>query len=52
MRIMTFNIRFENEHDKNNAWQYRRELVAEIIQRHSPSLVGIQEGKCQSTPLP
>jgi endonuclease/exonuclease/phosphatase family metal-dependent hydrolase len=45
VRIMTFNIRFENEHDKNNAWQYRRELVAEIIQRHSPSLVGIQEGK-------
>jgi len=34
---MTFNIRFENEHDKNNAWQYRRELVVEIIKHHFPS---------------
>ena len=47
LRIMSFNIRFENEHDKNNAWQYRRELVAEIIQHHSPALVGTQEGKWQ-----
>jgi endonuclease/exonuclease/phosphatase family metal-dependent hydrolase len=47
VRIMTFNIRFENELDKNNSWQYRRELVAEIIQHYSPSLLGTQEGKWQ-----
>jgi len=47
VRIMTFNIRFENELDKDNAWQYRRELVVEIIRHHSPSLLGTQEGKWQ-----
>ena len=47
MRMMTFNIRFENEQDKDNLWQHRRGLVAEIIQHHSPSLIGTQEGKWQ-----
>jgi endonuclease/exonuclease/phosphatase family metal-dependent hydrolase len=45
MRVMTFNIRFENERDGTNAWVNRRELVARTIERHSPDIVGTQEGK-------
>jgi endonuclease/exonuclease/phosphatase family metal-dependent hydrolase len=45
MRVMTFNIRFENDQDGPNAWVHRRELVARIIERYSPQIVGTQEAK-------
>lgn len=45
MRVMTFNIRFENAADGHNAWMHRRDLAAEIIRRYSPAVVGTQEGK-------
>jgi endonuclease/exonuclease/phosphatase family metal-dependent hydrolase len=44
MRVMTFNIRFENEEDGPNAWVYRRDLVTKLIQKHVPSILGTQEG--------
>jgi endonuclease/exonuclease/phosphatase family metal-dependent hydrolase len=42
---MTFNIRFENDRDGLNGWSYRRKLVALIINKYSPSILGTQEGK-------
>ena len=45
MRVMTFNIRFENTTDGANSWFYRREPVAEIIRRYLPAIVGTQEGR-------
>lgn len=45
MRVMTFNLRFENDDDGKNAWYYRRELVVEIISRYRPDILGTQEGK-------
>jgi endonuclease/exonuclease/phosphatase family metal-dependent hydrolase len=45
MRVMTFNIRFENDKDDANGWNHRRELVAKILERYSPDIVGTQEGK-------
>ncbi|MBC2714505.1 MAG: endonuclease/exonuclease/phosphatase family protein [Desulfobacteraceae bacterium] len=45
MRIMTFNLRFENDRDGENAWINRRELVVEIIDRYQPAILGTQEGK-------
>ncbi|SMC21035.1 Metal-dependent hydrolase, endonuclease/exonuclease/phosphatase family [Desulfacinum hydrothermale DSM 13146] len=45
MRIMTFNLRFENDRDGENSWAYRRELVVEIIARYRPHIVGTQEGR-------
>jgi len=42
--IMTFNLRFENSSDGPNAWQYRRELVTDLIKRYAPSILGTQEG--------
>ncbi|MFZ2630910.1 MAG: endonuclease/exonuclease/phosphatase family protein [Desulfosalsimonadaceae bacterium] len=45
MRVMTFNLRFENEDDGGNAWACRREMVVEIINRYQPDVLGTQEGK-------
>lgn len=45
MKVMTFNLRFENDRDGENVWSNRRELVVEIINRYQPSILGTQEGK-------
>lgn len=44
MRVMTFNLRFENDRDGEDRWLLRRELVAEIIECYGPALLGTQEG--------
>ncbi len=44
MRFMTFNLRFENNADKENGWDCRRRQVADLILRHAPSVLGAQEG--------
>jgi endonuclease/exonuclease/phosphatase family metal-dependent hydrolase len=44
MRIMTFNLRFNTPLDGDNAWEFRKELVAEVIRSHRPDLLGTQEG--------
>lgn len=45
MRVITFNLRFENDHDGHNSWDNRRDLVIAIVKRYSPALLGTQEGK-------
>jgi len=40
---MTFNIRTAGGRDGDDAWPYRKELVAETIGRSSPQVVGLQE---------
>ncbi len=45
MRLITFNLRFENERDGENAWSFRRELIARMIRRYAPSVLGTQEGR-------
>lgn len=44
MRVMTFNLRFENDRDGENTWLHRRHLVIELIERFAPELLGTQEG--------
>jgi endonuclease/exonuclease/phosphatase family metal-dependent hydrolase len=44
MRVMTFNIRFENETDGANAWSMRRALIIRLIQKYEPLVIGTQEG--------
>ncbi len=44
MRVMTFNLRFENDRDGENSWSHRRELVTSIVERFAPALLGTQEG--------
>ncbi len=45
MRVMTFNLRFENDRDGPNSWVYRRDLVTDVIRNHRPSILGTQEGR-------
>lgn len=45
MRVMTFNLRFENDQDGDNAWFYRKEMVVRMIERHAPVILGTQEGR-------
>ncbi len=44
MHLMTFNLRFATPTDGPNEWQFRKELVAEVILNHLPDLLGTQEG--------
>jgi endonuclease/exonuclease/phosphatase family metal-dependent hydrolase len=41
---MTFNLRFATPIDGPNEWEFRKELVVEIILQHRPDLLGTQEG--------
>jgi endonuclease/exonuclease/phosphatase family metal-dependent hydrolase len=44
MRVMTFNLRFANPLDGPNEWEFRKELVVQVILNHLPDLLGTQEG--------
>ncbi|MEW6196153.1 MAG: endonuclease/exonuclease/phosphatase family protein [Bacteroidota bacterium] len=43
LNVMTFNIRYGNADDGNDSWQYRKNMVFEVIQNFNPDFVGIQE---------
>lgn len=42
-RVMTFNIRYDEPRDNENAWPNRKELIANMIRFHHADLVGVQE---------
>ncbi|QUI23070.1 endonuclease/exonuclease/phosphatase family protein [Vallitalea pronyensis] len=42
--IMTFNIRYDNDWDKEHSWESRKERVVEKIKTIMPHSLGIQEG--------
>jgi endonuclease/exonuclease/phosphatase family metal-dependent hydrolase len=44
MRVMTFNLRFQNDFDGENGWENRKELVRELVDAYKPSILGTQEG--------
>jgi endonuclease/exonuclease/phosphatase family metal-dependent hydrolase len=44
MRLMTFNLRFATPVDGPNEWEFRKDLVVEVILNHMPDLLGTQEG--------
>jgi endonuclease/exonuclease/phosphatase family metal-dependent hydrolase len=44
LRLMTFNIRYGTADDGPNSWPHRHDLVADIIIRHAPDVLAIQEG--------
>lgn len=44
MRVMTFNIRFDNPDDGPDAWPHRKDFVASMFRFHKNDIVGIQEG--------
>lgn len=44
LRIMTFNLRFDNPADGARSWAFRKDLVIAVIRRYRPALLGTQEG--------
>ena len=45
LRVMTFNIRYNNPGDSLDAWPHRSEGVAALIRFHDPDVVGLQEAQ-------
>jgi endonuclease/exonuclease/phosphatase family metal-dependent hydrolase len=43
IKIMTYNIRFDNPADSVNAWPNRMDKVSALIHRHNPDIIGVQE---------
>lgn len=44
LRVMTYNIRYDNPNDSLNSWSNRKEKVVELINFYEPDFLGIQEG--------
>jgi len=44
LKVMTYNIRYANDGDGENRWQFRKETLAGVIKFHEPDIFGIQEG--------
>ena len=44
MDIMTINLRYRNEEDLENHWNDRRGIIANLINKHLPTVIGTQEG--------
>lgn len=43
LRVMSFNIRYDEPRDNENAWPNRKTLVSKMIRSHQADLVGVQE---------
>src|SRR5215203_2148240 len=43
IRVMTFNIRYNEPRDGVNAWPNRKSKVADVIRFHKADLIGVQE---------
>ena len=43
INVITFNIRYNNPNDGENAWPNRKDKVASVIQFHQADIVGMQE---------
>ncbi|MBS1798040.1 MAG: endonuclease/exonuclease/phosphatase family protein [Acidobacteria bacterium] len=45
LRVMTFNIRYNEPRDGVNAWSNRKTKVADVIRFHKADLIGLQEAQ-------
>lgn len=43
LNVMTFNIRYGNADDGIDSWQYRKNMVFDVIRNFNPDFVGLQE---------
>ena len=44
LKVMSFNIRYDNPRDGDHAWNARKQAVIQLINEEKPDLLGIQEG--------
>lgn len=43
IRILSYNVRYDNRSDRHDAWYARRDGVANVVRFHRPDVVGFQE---------
>lgn len=43
LRVMTFNVRYDNPADGENGWTFRSRMVADMIMGSAPDILGTQE---------
>ena len=43
LRIISYNIRYNNPDDGENAWPHRKARVIDLLNRYQPDLIGLQE---------
>lgn len=43
VRVMTFNIRYDNPRDGENSWENRKEFACDIVRDYAPDVLGLQE---------
>ena len=43
LKVMTFNVRYDNPKDSVNAWPKRASFVCRFIKYEEPDLIGMQE---------
>jgi hypothetical protein len=43
LQVMTFNLRYASDQPPNS-WPERRPVVREVLEKHSPDVIGTQEG--------
>ena len=41
--VMSFNIRYDSAHDKENCWEFRKKEVVDLIKYYQPDFLGVQE---------
>lgn len=45
VKVITYNIRYDNPNDGENRWDMRKQFLSEQMQFYAPDVFGIQEGK-------
>ncbi|WP_273567366.1 endonuclease/exonuclease/phosphatase family protein [Maribacter halichondriae] len=43
IKVMTYNIKYDNVNDTVNNWNDRKEAMVELLKKHNPSIIGMQE---------
>ncbi|MCU0316413.1 MAG: endonuclease/exonuclease/phosphatase family protein [Fimbriimonadaceae bacterium] len=43
LKVMTYNIRLGTGQDGENSWPYRKQALTDLILRHNPDVLGVQE---------
>ena len=49
LRLMTFNLRFATPVDGSNEWEFRKDLVAEVIGKHRRICWAPRKGRCPNS---
>ncbi|MFZ4413789.1 MAG: endonuclease/exonuclease/phosphatase family protein [Bacteroidales bacterium] len=44
IQLITYNLRYENNYDGDNAWRLRKDKIVEMLRFYDVDIIGIQEG--------